>query len=189
MKRVLIHLALLFCLAFTAGARSAESERATYDVVVERDVMVEMRDGVRLATDVYYPAKDGKPIDAKLPSLLMRTAYNKERWGPDIVRFFARHGYISVTQDCRGRYQSEGRFFPWVDDPEDGYDTIEWIAKLPRSNGRVGMHGPSHMAWVQFHAATQKPPHLVAMAPFQGPINAYKQRLQRFLAATRPGNG
>ena len=189
MKKAPIHLALLFCLAFTAGAHSAESKRATYDVVVERDVMVEMRDGVRLATDVYYPAKDGKPIDAKLPSLLMRTAYNKERWGPDIVRFFARHGYISVTQDCRGRYQSEGRFFPWVDDPEDGYDTIEWIAKLPRSSGRVGMHGPSHMAWVQFHAATQKPPHLVAMAPFQGPINAYKQRLQRFLATTRPGNG
>ena len=174
----LIYLTVLVCLFLTTEASPAETKRETYDVVVERDVMVEMRDGVRLATDVYYPAKDGKPIETKLPALLMRTAYNKERWGPDIVRFFARHGYISVTQDCRGRYKSEGRFFPWVDDPEDGYDTIEWIARLPRSNGRVGMHGPSHMAWVQFHAATQKPPHLVAMAPYQGPINAYKYSMR-----------
>ena len=178
MTRSLIHLTLLACSTCTAGAYSAEPAREVCDVVVERDVMVEMRDGVRLATDVYYPAKDGKPIDMRHPALLMRTAYNKERWGPDIVRFFARHGYISVTQDCRGRYKSEGRFFPWVDDPEDGYDTIEWIATLPRSNGRVGMHGPSHMAWVQFHAATQRPPHLVAMAPYEGPINAYKYSMR-----------
>ncbi len=154
------------------------AQQTTYDVVVQRDVMVAMRDGVKLATDVYLPAVEGKPAQGKFPALLMRTAYNKERWGPDIVRFFARHGYVSVTQDCRGRYKSEGRFFPWVDDPEDGYDTIEWIANHPHCNGRVGMHGPSHMAWVQFHAATQAPPHLAAMAPFQGPINAYKYSMR-----------
>jgi uncharacterized protein len=154
------------------------AQRTTYDVIIERDVMVPMRDGVKLATDVYLPAVGDKPAEGRFPALLIRTAYNKERWGPDIVRFFARHGYVSVTQDCRGRYKSEGRFFPWVDDPEDGYDTIEWIADHPRCNGRVGMHGPSHMAWVQFHAATQAPPHLVAMAPFQGPINAYKYSMR-----------
>ena len=154
------------------------AEPKTYDVVVQRDVMVTMRDGVKLATDVYLPAAGGEPAAGEYPALLMRTAYNKESWGPDIVRFFAQHGYVSVTQDCRGRYKSEGRFFPWVDDPQDGYDTIEWIARHPRCNGRVGMHGPSHMAWVQFHAATQTPPHLVAMAPFQGPINAYKYSMR-----------
>ena len=169
---------ILLSVGVAAGAVAAEQDKGLYDVIVQRDVMVEMRDGTLLATDIYYPAKDGRPIEDKLPALLLRTAYNKERWGRDLVPFFARHGYISVTQDCRGRYKSRGRFFPWVDDPKDGYDTIEWIAKLPRSNGRVGMHGPSHMAWVQFHAATLKPPHLVAMAPFQGPINAYKYSLR-----------
>ena len=169
---------LLLCFAYTATLHSAEQTGKTYDVVIDRDVMVEMRDGVRLATDVYYPAIDGKKIEGKRPALLLRTAYNKERWGTDIIKYFAQHGYISVTQDCRGRYKSSGRFFPWVDDPHDGYDTIEWIAKLPLCNGRVGMHGPSHMAWVQFHAATQRPPHLVAMAPFQGPINAYKYSMR-----------
>lgn len=169
---------ILLCFAFAATLHSAELKRKTYDVVIDRDVMVEMRDGVRLATDVYYPAIDGKKIEGKRPALLLRTAYNKERWGTDVIKYFAQHGYISVTQDCRGRYKSPGRFFPWVDDPQDGYDTIEWIAKLPMCNGRVGMHGPSHMAWVQFHAATQRPPHLVAMAPFQGPINAYKYSMR-----------
>ena len=114
--------------------------------------MVAMRDGVRLATDIYYPARDGKRIEGQLPALLMRTPYNKERWGRDLVPFFARHGYIAVTQDCRGRYKSEGRFFAFIDDPEDGHDTIEWVARLPESNGHAGMHGPSYMAWTQFHA-------------------------------------
>ena len=164
-------------LVLPASSRSL-AQRTTYDVVVQRDVMVPMRDGVKLATDVYLPAVGEKPAEGTFPALLMRTAYNKERWGPDIVRFFAQHGYVSVTQDCRGRYKSEGRFFPWVDDPQDGYDTIEWIADHPHCNGRVGMHGPSHMAWVQFHAATQAPPHLMAMAPFQGPINAYKYSMR-----------
>ena len=164
-------------LVLSASSRSL-AQRTTYDVIVQRDVMVPMRDGVKLATDVYLPAVGEKPVEGRFPALLMRTAYDKERWGPDIVRFFARHGYVSVTQDCRGRYKSQGRFFPWVDDPKDGYDTIEWIAGHPRCNGRVGMHGPSHMAWVQFHAATQAPPHLVAMAPFQGPINAYKYSMR-----------
>lgn len=169
---------LLIALTVLLSPSHGFAQQQTYDVIVQRDVMVPMRDGVKLATDIYLPAVGEKPAEGPFPALLMRTAYNKERWGPDIVKFFARHGYVSVTQDCRGRYKSEGRFFPWVDDPEDGYDTIEWIADHPRCNGRVGMHGPSHMAWVQFHAATQAPPHLVAMAPYQGPINAYKYSMR-----------
>jgi len=145
----------------------------TWDVMVVNDVMVPMRDGVRLTTDLYFPAENGRPIEQKLPAVLMRTPYNKEAWGPHITRFFAEHGYLSVVQDCRGRFKSEGDFFPFRDEPQDGYDSIEWLAKHPSCNGKVGMHGPSHMAWVQFHAATQNPPSLVTMIPFEGPINAY----------------
>jgi len=145
-----------------------------WDVVVVRDVMVPMRDGVLLAADLYIPAKNGKAVTEKLPAVLLRTPYDKEKWRPELPRFFATHGYLSVSQDCRGRYKSGGEFFPFRDEPEDGYDTIEWLARHPSCNGKVGMHGVSHMAWVQYHAATQAPPHLVTIIPHCGPINAYK---------------
>ena len=150
------------------------AEAKTHDVVVERDVMVGMRDGVRLATDMYFPAIDGERVAEELPAVLMRTPYDKSAWGTDYIRFFAAHGYVSVMQDCRGRGNSEGIFFPFRDDPEDGYDTIEWLADHPACNGKVGMHGPSYMAWVQFHAAALGPPALVTMIPHHGPINSYK---------------
>ena len=136
-----------------AGAAATDSER-TWDVLVLKDVMVPMRDGVKLATDLYVPARSGQLAEGRFPAVLLRTPYNKAAWGTDLVRFFAQHGYLSVTQDCRGRYASEGRFFPFIDDPKDGYDTIAWLAEHPLCNGKVGMHGPSYMAWVQFHAAT-----------------------------------
>ncbi|MFH1924674.1 MAG: CocE/NonD family hydrolase [Planctomycetota bacterium] len=145
----------------------------TYEVVVERDVMVPMRDGVKLAADLHFPAEGGKRLPDKLPVVLMRTPYGKSSWGRDIVRFFAEHGYLSVVQDCRGRGNSEGTFYPFRDDPNDGCDTIAWLARHPASNGKVGMHGPSYMGWVQFHAATQNPPGLVTMIPHHGPTNTY----------------
>ena len=150
------------------------ADEGPWEVVVVRDVMVAMRDGVSLATDLYIPARYGKAVTDKLPAVLLRTPYNKEKWRPELARFYATHGYLSVSQDCRGRYKSGGNFFPFRDEPEDGYDTIEWLARHPSCNGKVGMHGVSHMAWVQYHAATQRPPHLVTMIPHCGPINAYK---------------
>ena len=84
----------------------------------------------------------------RFPAVLVRTPYNKAAWGTGIVRFFAEHGYLSATQDCRGRFQSEGKFFPFVDDPKDGCDTIAWLARDTRCNGKVAMHGASYMAWV-----------------------------------------
>lgn len=160
-----------------AGAAATDSER-TWDVLVLKDVMVPMRDGVKLATDLYVPARSGRLAEERFPAVLLRTPYNKAAWGTDLVRFFAQHGYLSVTQDCRGRFASEGRFYPFIDDPKDGYDTIVWLAEHPLCNGKVGMHGPSYMAWVQFHAATQHPPGLVTMVPFQGPTNAYHYSLR-----------
>ena len=166
-KAMLLVAVAIACSSSTSAASTSE----TYQTVVQ-EVMVPMRDGARLATDVYLPTKNGKPLPRKLPAVLMRTPYNKSSWAPR-ARFFAEHGYLSVLQDCRGRYKSEGRFFPFVDEPQDGYDTIAWLAKHPSCNGKVGMHGVSHMAWVQLEAATQNPPALVTIIPHQGPINAY----------------
>ena len=137
-----------------------------------------MRDGVHLATDLYIPVQQGQRGAERFPAVLLRTPYNKAAWGTGIVRFFAEHGYLSATQDCRGRFQSEGKFFPFVDDPQDGGDTIAWLAQHPRCNGKVAMHGASYMAWVQFHAATQNPAALATMIPLHGPTNAYHYSLR-----------
>ena len=144
----------------------------TQDVTVVSDVMVPMRDGVSLATDLYLPAAGSQPASGELPAVLQRTPYNKSNLGK-MAEHFARNGYLSVVQDCRGRYRSEGEFFPFRDEPEDGYDTIAWLAEHPSCNGKVGMYGCSYMAWVQFHAATQSPPGLRTMIPYEGPINAW----------------
>jgi len=143
-----------------------------YQVKVERDVMVRMRDGVTLATDLYIPMQDGRPVTEKVPAVLQRTPYNKTPL-EKVASFFASHGYLSVVQDCRGRYNSGGTFFPFTNEPKDGYDTIEWLAKHPHCNGKVGMFGCSYLGWVQLQAATQRPPSLKTMIPFQGPNNGY----------------
>lgn len=173
----LVAVFLLSVLTFASGARAETAAlgptASKYDVEVQRNVRVPMRDGVHLSTDLYFPTRQGKPLAERLPAVLLRTPYNKAAWGTRIVRFFAEHGYLSATQDCRGRFESEGKFFPFVDDPQDGSDTIAWLARHPRSSGKVAMHGPSYMAWVQFHAATQDPPGLATMIPMHGPTNAY----------------
>ncbi len=120
----------------------------TYGVVVSWDVMVPMRDGVRLATDVYRPAVDGEPAPGRFPAILGRTSYDKTSgpmWVQPVADFFCRRGYVVVLQDLRGRHRSEGtgQYFHTVNPNEgrDGYDTIEWIAAQPWSDGRVGMTG------------------------------------------------
>jgi putative CocE/NonD family hydrolase len=148
------------------------SRKKTWDVIVVRDVMVPMRDGVNLVADLYFPAADGRPLGGELPAVLQRTPYKKESY-ENMGSFFAKHGYLSVVQDCRGRFKSGGDFFPFRDEPQDGYDTVVWLADHPSCNGKVGMYGCSHMAWVQFHAATQNPPGLATIIPYEGPINAY----------------
>ncbi len=153
-------------------ATGQEPSPPKYEYKVERNVRVRMRDGVHLATDLYIPMENGRPLEGKIPAVLARSPYDKTL-NEGHSSFFAQHGYLAAAQDCRGRFESEGEFFPFVDDPEDGYDTIEWLAKHPLCNGKVGMHGPSYLAWVQFEAASLNPPSLVTMIPFQGPINAY----------------
>jgi putative CocE/NonD family hydrolase len=138
----------------------------TGEPVVERDVSVRMRDGVTLYADIYRPTTAGK-----FPVLLMRTPYGKsEARTPSETAFYPPHGYIVVVQDTRGRFKSKGEFYPYFNEAKDGYDTIEWAARLPGSDGQVAMVGQSYSGLVQYLAAKERPPSLKAMCPVSGPI-------------------
>lgn len=128
------------------------------EVKVE-NVMVPMRDLVRLSTDIYRD-----PALAKAPVVLMRTPYNKAG-GAAAARRFAEAGYVAVVQDCRGKFASEGSFVPYNNEGQDGYDTIEWINAQPWANGRVGMWGASYVGATQWQAAVEEPPGLVTITP------------------------
>ena len=134
-----------------------------YDVVVEKDVMVAMRDGVRLATDLYFP--DGAV--GALPVVLIRTPYNKKAFRGDNSesRFFAGQGFVVAVQDKRGRYESEGLYTVSGGDGPDGYDSVDWLAKQSWSNGKVGTYGCSYLGDVQIFQAPQRHPNLAAMIP------------------------
>jgi putative CocE/NonD family hydrolase len=140
------------------GVASAQSA-ARYEVTVENDVAAKMRDGVTLRADIYRPKADGK-----FPVLLERTPYDK-RGGRDFATHGAARGYVVVIQDTRGRYASEGEWYTFKNEPNDGYDTVEWAAALPYSNGKVGMFGGSYVGATQFLAAIAHPPHLAGIAP------------------------
>lgn len=144
-----------------------------YDVAFEHNVMVPMRDGVKLATDVYLPARDGKPVAERLPTILMRLPYSKGQGekGHSDGRYFARHGYAVVLQDTRGRYDSEGTWHMLVDDGPDGFDTAEWIARQSWSNGKIGMIGTSYVGGTQHALAMSGSPHLTTVIPVDAMSN------------------
>ena len=132
-------------------------------VTVQRDVPCRMRDGVTLYADVYRPAGDGP-----FPVVLMRLPYDKtqaENITYSHPSWYARHGYIVVVQDVRGCCVSEGGFTPFLHEAADGYDAIEWAARLPGANGRVGMYGFSYAGATQLMPATLRPPSLVTICP------------------------
>lgn len=130
---------------------------------VGTDVMIPTRDGKRMATDIYRPARNGVPIAERLPVLLNRTPYNKTSLAEQAV-FYAERGYVVALQDSRGRYKSEGAFSKVQPiDATDGYDVIEWLAKQPYANGTVGMWGTSFAAHMQAGAAQYRPPSLKAL--------------------------
>src|SRR5580700_10731127 len=130
----------------------------TYPVAYEHDVKVVMRDGVVLRADIYRPAVEGK-----FPVLLERTPYDKRTFAMGLRG--AAQGYVVILQDVRGRYASEGEWYPFKNEANDGYDTIEWAAALPYSNGKVGMFGGSYVGATQMLAAIANPPHLAGICP------------------------
>ncbi len=128
-------------------------------VKVKKNVMVEMRDGVHLAADVYMPAF----VDKSLPVILTRLPYNKNNIA-SVGFLLAQHGYIYVVQDCRACFHSEGEvFIPMVYEHEDGEDTVEWITRQPWFNGKLGTWGPSYLGITQWAIATSE--HLDCMYP------------------------
>ena len=136
------------------------------EVVVQKNVPAEMRDGVTLMADVYRPA--GREASGEYPVLLTRQPYGKDL--PVATNYLnpikaAQAGYIVVVQDVRGRYASEGEWEPSVNEFEDGYDSVEWAARLPGSNGSVGMYGASYFGMTQWQAAVMQPPSLKSMVP------------------------
>ena len=128
----------------------------------EFNVPVAMRDGVTLYADVYRP-----DVPEPLPVLLQRTPYDKtqNRTGSLDVMRAASHGYAVVVQDTRGRYASEGEFYPFLDEPNDGYDTVQWCAAQPWSSGKVGMFGRSYVGATQWLCAITNPPALSCIVP------------------------
>jgi putative CocE/NonD family hydrolase len=147
-----------------------EQEKLFDAVLYQENVMIPMRDGIKLAADIYRPTVQGTLVEEKLPVLLQRTPYDKKK--AEYVeqgRFFTRHGYVVVIQDCRGRYKSEGAFTKYQNEPKDGYDTVEWLAgNLPYGNGEIGMWGLSYGAHVQACAAKLHPPHLKTLVVNMG---------------------
>ena len=144
------------------------------ELLVERNVMTPMRDGVRLAADVYRPNDDRAH-----PVLVHRIPYDKsiaQNTGSQMVNpvVAAEHGYAVVVQDCRGCFASEGVMTLYADEGPDGYDTIEWAAGQPWSNGKVGIYGSSYMGVTCLQAAVAAPPHLEAALAYLTATNLYQ---------------
>ncbi len=130
-------------------------------ILIERNVLAEMRDGIRLAADIYRPNDEGR-----YPVLLTRLPYSK-KYGLHFLRpdILAEHGYVVIVQDVRGRFESEGEFVPYIAEVEDGYDTIKWAAELPYTDGQVGMFGLSYYGYTQMLAAVSGSKQLKVIAP------------------------
>lgn len=166
---------------------------------VDRDVQITMRDGVRIRADVWRPVG----VD-HVPTILSYTPYGKAGgyWSLDNFPFRAgvprrrvsglqsfespdpaywcAHGYAVVVVDVRGSYHSEGDMIYWGDaGAQDGYDVVEWIAAQPWSTGKIGMSGNSQLAIMQWFIAASRPPHLTAIAPWEGLTDMYRDNIAR----------
>ncbi len=147
---------VILCLAL-----SAQPGIAAAQIRAHFDVRVPMRDGVELSTDIWLPNAEGT-----FPAILLRTPYQKApQFDRYRLKYFVQHGYAVLLQDVRGRGDSDGEFHFYFGEGEDGYDTIEWIARQPWSNGKVGTSGGSYLGTVQWLAARERPPHLACMIP------------------------
>ena len=141
------------------------AQRREYQVIREPSLMVPMRDGVHLATDVVRPDAPGR-----FPVIINRGPYGKNSYldNPNhSIWFFPRNGYVLLSQDVRGRFESEGEYNPLFQEANDGYDTVEWAARQPWSNGRVATTGQSYLGATQYTLAGGHPlpPHLQTLMP------------------------
>jgi putative CocE/NonD family hydrolase len=139
----------------------AASSLPTYQVHVQLNVQIPMRDGVNLAADIYHPDATGS-----FPVVLMRTYWGKhEPWKINSGLFFAKRGYVVVLQDVRGRFDSGGVWTPYINEPRDGYDTQMWLGKQSWCNGKIGMFGISYDGFTQVASAPLHSPYVKALIP------------------------
>ena len=172
-----------------AVANYYEGSHQAYDVVIEHNVMAPMSDGAKLAADIYFPALHGARAAGTFPVILERTPYNKAAAAQVTKgKYFARRGYVCVIQDVRGRFASEGEWYAFAKEAEDGYTTVEWLGTQPWSTGQVGTMGDSYAGSDQSALATLNPPHLSTMIVAVGASNYYHSSMrhngaleQRFL--------
>lgn len=167
--------AALFGLLGSSRTLAASAE--PYDMVLESNVGVKTRDGVRLATDIYRPARGGKAVAGRFPVIMERTPYGRNvasfrditakdrtpRSRAEVARVYVSQGYVVIFQDCRGRYDSEGEFIKYLSEGADGYDTCAWIVRQPWSDGKIGTMGLSYAAHTQMALGCLNAPGLKAM--------------------------
>ena len=166
MKRIVsLFLFLLLCCSTMVQAQLTTSN----EIRIERHKAVKMHDGITLYADVYLPITPGK-----YPTIVTRSCYGVQRDAVhEAMVKFAQNGYAVVVQDVRGRYESEGKWEPFRDEAQDGYETIEWAAVQPFSNGKVATQGGSYLGHNQWAAISKNPPHLVAAFPALASTNIY----------------
>jgi len=175
-------------------ARARGAQAPSFEVVLESNRRVAVRDGVHLATDVYRPARGGKAVSGRFPVILERTPYGRNvtyfrditaanptpRSRAEVAEFYVRHGYVVIFQDCRGCHDSEGTFVKYLNEAHDGFDTCGWIRAQPWSNGQIGTMGLSYAAHTQVALACLNPPGLKAMyVDCGGFSNAYQDGIRQ----------
>lgn len=186
---------LIAAVTLAGAARAEGAPEGPYEVALESNVRVPMRDGVRLATDVYRPARGGKAVSGRFPVVMERTPYGRNvtsfrditqanpktpKTRAEVAATYVRQGYVVVFQDCRGRYDSEGEFVKYLSEGADGFDTCRWLTAQPWSDGRIGTIGLSYAAHTQVALACLNPPGLKAMfIDCGGFSNAYQDGIRQ----------
>jgi putative CocE/NonD family hydrolase len=164
-------------LGLLGASRTLAASNEAYDMVLDSNVGVKTRDGVRLATDIYRPARGGKAVQGRFPVIMERTPYGRNvasfrditatdrtpRSRADVARIYVSQGYVVIFQDCRGRYDSEGEFIKYLSEGADGFDTCAWIVRQPWSDGKIGTMGLSYAAHTQMALGCLNAPGLKAM--------------------------
>jgi uncharacterized protein len=163
--------ALMLLAALCAPAQIVKKSSRPAGGEEQLGLVVPMRDGVRLAADLFLPTSGGR-----WPTVLIRTPYSRKSLASQSYRYFARRGYAVLIQDVRGRFASQGKFGNIPQEGPDGNDTINWIARQPWSNGRVAMAGGSYLGMVQWWAALEDNPHLAAISPVCSGDDEYADR-------------
>ncbi len=137
---------------------------------MDLDVRVAMRDGIELSADLYLPDSRGR-----FPTILIRTPYsNNAEPSIEQARILAGRGYAVVMQDVRGRWDSDGTYYPFINEANDGYDTQEWVGRQAWSNGKIGTSGSSYLGITQWQAAPEASPYLKCMAPRVAPCDMWE---------------